>query len=241
MSVLFSSGNSSLISHESFINRIYDGVISNDGERSSYKINANLFELNVPYRYKTPDETQTKKRQRKIINKTRNAVAEEHREEYELVLFSSSQFKISILSNVTFYLQIERIKLNLAKFIAECRQQNVLSFEEDEARNLTNETLKQFLDQWQSVECSYGANFNGGNESKNPVIIELNGTSHLIPPKCTFSNADIQTIERIGAADGYDFIIMDPPWWNKYVRRSRKFNSENGLVSDFKIEFLILI
>lgn len=97
MSVLFSSGSCCLISHENFINQIYDGVISSDGERSSYKINVNLFELNIPYRCKTPNETQTKKRQRKIINKTRNAVAEEHREEYELVLFSLSQVKMSIL------------------------------------------------------------------------------------------------------------------------------------------------
>lgn len=97
MSVLFSSGSCTLISHENFINRIYDGVISSDGERSSYKINADLFELNVPYRYKTLDEIQTKKRQRKIINKTRNAVAEEHREEYELVLFYLSHVKMSVL------------------------------------------------------------------------------------------------------------------------------------------------
>lgn len=106
---------------------------------------------------------------------------------------------------------------------------------------MTNERLKLFLDQWQSIECMYDETFKGGNESKDPFIIELNGTSHLIPPKCTFSNANIQTIERIDAADGYDLIVMDPPWWNKYVRRSRKFKSENGLVSNLKIEFLISI
>ncbi|XP_055321056.1 DNA N6-methyl methyltransferase [Sitodiplosis mosellana] len=208
MSVLFSFENCSLISHENFINRIYDGVTSSDSERASYKINPDLFELNVPYRYKTPDEAQTKKRQRKIINKTNIVVAAEHREEFEL---------------------IERLKRNVSNFIAKCHEQNVLpSFERDEAKTMTNEKLKLFLDQWQSVECLYGDNFKGGNDSKKPVVVELNGTSHIVPPKCTFSNANIQNIDRIEPANGYDLVVMDPPWWNKYVRRSRKFNSDNS-------------
>lgn len=87
MSVLFSFEHCSLISHEHFINRIYDEVTASDGEAFALKIKPDLFELNVPYRFKAPDEVQTQKRQRKIINKTKIAVAEEHRQEYELVLY----------------------------------------------------------------------------------------------------------------------------------------------------------
>lgn len=87
MSVLFSYENCLLISHEQFINRIYDGSTSSESERFGYQIISDLFELNVPYRYKTPDVVQTKKRQRKIINKTTIKVADEHRDEFELVLF----------------------------------------------------------------------------------------------------------------------------------------------------------
>lgn len=87
MSVLFSHENCLLISHEQFINRIYDGCTSSESERFGYKINSDLFDLNVPYRHKTTDDAQTKKRQRKIINKTTVKVADEHRDEFELVLF----------------------------------------------------------------------------------------------------------------------------------------------------------
>lgn len=87
MSVLISFENCSLISHEHFVNRVYDEVITKEGEQFTYKISPDLFELNVPYRYKT-NEAQTKKRQRKIIKKTNDVVATDHREEYELVLFT---------------------------------------------------------------------------------------------------------------------------------------------------------
>lgn len=87
MSVLFSYENCLLISHEQFINRIYDGCTSSDSEQIGYKINSDLFDLNVPYRYKTPDDAEREKRQRKIINKTTAKVADEQRDEFELVLF----------------------------------------------------------------------------------------------------------------------------------------------------------
>lgn len=128
-----------------------------------------------------------------------------------------------------FRLQIDRLKRNTVEFIAKCRELKVLpNLDEHEANKLTNEKLKLFLDQWQSMDCFYENEFKGGNDSTEPVIVELNGTRHVIPPKCTFSNTNIQNVDRIESTDGYDLIVMDPPWWNKYIRRSRKFNSDNG-------------
>lgn len=87
MSLLFSHENCSLISHENFINQIYNecASASNETEPVCYKIRSDLFDLNVPYRQKTDDEIHTKKRHRKVINKTSNLVAEEHPDEYALV------------------------------------------------------------------------------------------------------------------------------------------------------------
>lgn len=85
MSLLFSFENCSLISHKDFLNEIYNDVVTSDGERCVYEINSNLFELNVPYRFKSSDEIRTKKRQRKIINKTKDLVAKEHQHEYDVV------------------------------------------------------------------------------------------------------------------------------------------------------------
>lgn len=108
MSVLFEFENCALISHENYINQIYNEVIADDNDRCRYQINSNLFELNVPYRHKTDEDAHTKRRRRKIINKTNQLVAQEHREEYELVF----EFKLSlmVLILIGFFLSINRFE-----------------------------------------------------------------------------------------------------------------------------------
>lgn len=124
------------------------------------------------------------------------------------------------------------------KFIEQCHKQLVLPVIrdcskdgpsiDDSQKECTNDRVKQFLDEWQTVECSYESNFNGGNNSTNPVIYDYNGVSHIIPANCTFFNMDIQSVPLAYFDNQYDMVVMDPPWWNKYVRRSRKFNKDNG-------------
>lgn len=83
MSLLFSYGDCSLISHEIYLNEIYASHCS-DGLQ--YKIRSDIFDLNVPYRQQnTGNETWTKKRQRKIIGKSVDKVINEYPNEYELV------------------------------------------------------------------------------------------------------------------------------------------------------------
>lgn len=94
MSVLFSFENCALISHEDFINHSYSETISNGDALCKYKINSDLFELNVPYRTKSDEDAQTKKRHRKIINRTKLAVAQEHHEEFELVFEIENPLKL---------------------------------------------------------------------------------------------------------------------------------------------------
>lgn len=94
----------------------------------------------------------------------------------------------------------------------------------------TNERLKLFLDEWQSIEPSStdSGPFSGGNNATKAIVFEQNGTSHLIPANCNFFNANVTNIQHIDLASAYDLVVMDPPWWNKYVRRSRKRRRDNG-------------
>lgn len=83
MSLLFSHENCSLISHEIYLNQIYQ----NDGVNQKHKIRSDLFNLNVPYRQETTknNDKQIKKRQRKILEKTSNRVIHEYPNECALV------------------------------------------------------------------------------------------------------------------------------------------------------------
>lgn len=103
MTLLFSHENCSLISHEVYLNEIYQSASTNDAAGQKYRIRSDLFELNVPYRQEnTNDEKETKKRQRKILEKNSTRVIHEYPTEYALVkhkleLISSPQFTYSSL------------------------------------------------------------------------------------------------------------------------------------------------
>lgn len=93
----------------------------------------------------------------------------------------------------------------------------------------TNERLKQFLNEWQTIEYPQFKAFSGGNDSTEVILFKANSPTYLIPPKCKFFHTDIKRFsEDDNTAKPFDLIILDPPWWNKYVRRSRNIQRTNG-------------
>lgn len=87
MTVLLSDGDCSLISHEIYLNQIYEDVSHGaDAERPAFKIRSDLFDLNVPYRPSTiGNEARLKDRQRKIKAKNAEQAIKDHPDEYALV------------------------------------------------------------------------------------------------------------------------------------------------------------
>lgn len=83
MSVLFTSKDCVLISHEIFINQIFSNYIEReaDGTQCCYRITSDLFELNLPYR----NESNSKKQRRKANDIRTKKEIEENKEEFEMV------------------------------------------------------------------------------------------------------------------------------------------------------------
>lgn len=68
--------------------------------------------------------------------------------------------------------------------------------------------------------------FHGGNNQDVFIKFPFINENYLIPPNCRFFNKSIFDInEEIGT---FDFIVMDPPWRNKYIRRIKKTNKNMG-------------
>lgn len=87
MSLLFSYEDCSLVSHETYLNQIYQNASISDATKPKYKIRSDLFDLNVPYRQQTDtgNDTRMKKRQRKIKQKNAQQLITEYPNEYALV------------------------------------------------------------------------------------------------------------------------------------------------------------
>lgn len=77
----------------------------------------------------------------------------------------------------------------------------------------------------QTVKCALPTLLGGNGESS--VIKSVENESYLFPVNCSFYCDDVKNIERNLSQNEYDLILLDPPWWNKYIRR-KKAKSEHA-------------
>lgn len=130
-----------------------------------------------------------------------------------------------------YHTQIVKLKKKTAAFMSVCREKDfLLHHNANEGSEPTNEHLKRFLDEWQAMEHPSPNIFSGANDSNEVILSKANTHNHLIPPKCNFFNTNIKQFNHHKKFDAksFDLITLDPPWWNKYVRRSRNIQRTNG-------------
>jgi hypothetical protein len=100
--------------------------------------------------------------------------------------------------------------------------------QEDFEKN--NETARKSSSTFFNEICQMDPDkFSGGNNSDRPILVNIKGNEYLIPNNSEFFCCDIsRLINSIPATNKFDFILMDPPWWNKYVRRRKKHQESAG-------------
>ncbi|EFA06597.2 N(6)-adenine-specific methyltransferase METTL4 [Tribolium castaneum] len=61
-----------------------------------------------------------------------------------------------------------------------------------------------------------------GCNNEGPTIRTINDARFLFPANCTFYAKNVTDMGQYLEEKKYDLILLDPPWWNKYIRRKRK-------------------
>lgn len=117
----------------------------------------------------------------------------------------------------------------------------ILQKEQDDVKSrfsmfMTDMTQKQLLhchefnnkDALAAAEFAYNMsgkalvkNAHGAN-SGSATIKNINDYNFLFPQNSMFFSKDISDMEKHLSGKKYDLILLDPPWWNKYIRRKRK-------------------
>ncbi|OAD60498.1 Methyltransferase-like protein 4 [Eufriesea mexicana] len=70
-------------------------------------------------------------------------------------------------------------------------------------------------------------NFYGCNDTDVVITSELKEKRYVFPQKCKFYCYDVRDItKKLELNNQYDFILLDPPWWNKSIRRKKSKYSE---------------
>ena len=70
-------------------------------------------------------------------------------------------------------------------------------------------------------------NFHGGNDLDTAIIVQIKNNYFVIPKRCSFYNYDIKSIHEFNLHQ-FDLILLDPPWWNKSIRRKKAKFQKNG-------------
>lgn len=69
----------------------------------------------------------------------------------------------------------------------------------------------------------------GGNTCETPVIVNICDQNYIIPNNSKFYCCDVKDLEKtLPTLNQFDFILLDPPWWNKYIRRRKSKNEAAG-------------
>lgn len=109
-----------------------------------------------------------------------------------------------------------------------CRDQSFIPAIDETPKD--NLKMKTFLTEWNNHVSKKFPQFLAGNSSNVIECIDLIDERFLIPPECSIHCIDIEEMDWTKLNSSYDLIVIDPPWWNKYVRRTKKFNDDNGYV-----------
>lgn len=122
--------------------------------------------------------------------------------------------------------QNQNIELKSKEFLDNCKSKHF--FKETVAVQNVDNQLSLFREV--ASEKIIDAPLNGENALGNAILTNISDQTYIIPPNCRFTNSCVSEIEKF-ASELYDFIVIDPPWWNKFIRRVRSCKREEGLVS----------
>lgn len=97
-------------------------------------------------------------------------------------------------------------------------QQNLIKPETSKSNNddalVTAETLYTTIKKY-ALSNSHGAN------TENTIITKISTQQYLFPSGCNFYCKNTSEIETCLNNQKFDLILLDPPWWNKYIRRKK--------------------
>ncbi len=65
----------------------------------------------------------------------------------------------------------------------------------------------------------------GSNQSQDPKIAKVNGKTFLLPSKSEYYVRDVQCMSNLLIDRTFQLIIIDPPWENRFIKRSKTYGT----------------
>ncbi|XP_008544272.1 N(6)-adenine-specific methyltransferase METTL4 [Microplitis demolitor] len=199
MSILSASDNGWIISHSEYLNKIYHNV-NNKNELLSLEFDKKVFYINSKF---LRSNQILKVNQEKLMTNKKKFKKKKNAD-------SVSMKKLE---------EINFIKETIEKMLADVAEEKIFnnSIEID-----YNKRARDASHEFYDTDYDISDNFYGFNQSDNAIITTLNSNEYVFPNNCYFYSHDIKDIDKkLEMKNQFDFILMDPPWWNKFIRRNK--------------------
>ncbi|XP_012285780.1 methyltransferase-like protein 4 [Orussus abietinus] len=198
MSLTFTSPDGWVVSHLEYINAVYESV-SCGPKLCTLSFNDLLFNINSQY-----------------LRQNQNVQADEA----ESSASQARKRKRSKSYPQAESSQVNYIKQALARIIASAKENGLFLdrtiCDNNQAARMASR--KFYLDTFQHP----AQNLHGCNDTDTAIITDVHGKTYVFPRKCSFYCYDVRSMtEKMELKNQFDFILLDPPWWNKSIRRKK--------------------
>ncbi|XP_076281982.1 methyltransferase like 4 [Lasioglossum baleicum] len=200
MSVIFNTEEGWIISHLQYLNDIYKNV-KDCNTQCKLIFNKTLFEINSQYL-------------------RQNQITKFNRQEENLLQNKSRKRKRSKLLPEDGLKEIDYVKQAFNQVITSAKVEGLFALDviptNNEAARLGSQ---KFYQDTFSMEEEY---FYGCNDTDEAIISGAKEKRFAFPRNCKFYCYDVRDIDKkLELNNQYDFILLDPPWWNKSIRRKK--------------------
>lgn len=202
MSLLYISEEGWIVSHLQYLDEIYKKV-QNENGFCALGFNKMIFEINSQYL-----------RQNQIVQTVQES------QDSTIMHNSRKKRKRSQQLPQKDLEEVDRVKQSFSAMMSAARDKRLFCqnnfFDNNEIARLAS--MKFYQDTY-SVKDE---NLYGSNDTDDAIISEAHNKKYVFPRKCIFYCYDIRDIEKkMELSNQYDFILLDPPWWNKSIRRKK--------------------
>lgn len=205
MSVIFQSPDGFVVCHENYLTRLYDHV-RKEGILIKFKPHQHIFHVNTPY---MRDAEAKKKAEGDTVSQSSNAPKRKFDE---------------ISSEKPPVYEVDRIKHIYQQLLEGARRSDHFTFipSASDVRN-NNKDARMLSEKLYKDSIGWiPAPFSGENNTDEALLKPLGLQSFIFPPHSKFYCRDVQEIiNNVEALGLFDLILLDPPWWNKYIRRKK--------------------
>lgn len=112
----------------------------------------------------------------------------------------------------------------LETFLTVCKKEKMFPLTDDANVDQLKKENIELVNKFYACSSDFGF-FHGENNLNHSKIVTMNESSFIIPPKCKFFNKKVEELETClppNEDNQFDFIVVDPPWNNRYIKRVKK-------------------